>query len=88
MVLEYDHPLKKLTEEFGPHTKAIFPREWRISQVEVFVPIFDIKDLLFPTGGEWSPPVFALPLCPKEPGGRAVAQRSASKSHQLPPSHD
>ncbi|KAF0885059.1 NCKPL protein, partial [Crocuta crocuta] len=22
MVLEYDHPLKKLTEEFGPHTKA------------------------------------------------------------------
>ncbi|KAF4010165.1 hypothetical protein G4228_001643 [Cervus hanglu yarkandensis] len=24
MVLEYDHPLKKLTEEFGPHTKARF----------------------------------------------------------------
>uniref|UniRef100_A0A8C0L6L4 NCK associated protein 1 like n=1 Tax=Canis lupus dingo TaxID=286419 RepID=A0A8C0L6L4_CANLU len=23
MVLEYDHPLKKLTEEFGPHTKAV-----------------------------------------------------------------
>lgn len=22
MVLEYDHPLKKLTEEFGPHTKV------------------------------------------------------------------
>lgn len=25
MVLEYDHPLKKLTEEFGPHTKASSP---------------------------------------------------------------
>uniref|UniRef100_A0A663EPJ4 NCK associated protein 1 like n=1 Tax=Aquila chrysaetos chrysaetos TaxID=223781 RepID=A0A663EPJ4_AQUCH len=23
MVLEYDHPLKKLMEEFGPHTKAV-----------------------------------------------------------------
>uniref|UniRef100_A0A8B9P3W0 NCK associated protein 1 like n=1 Tax=Apteryx owenii TaxID=8824 RepID=A0A8B9P3W0_APTOW len=23
MVLEYDHPLKKLAEEFGPHTKAV-----------------------------------------------------------------
>ncbi|XP_011374050.1 nck-associated protein 1-like isoform X3 [Pteropus vampyrus] len=23
MILEYDHPLKKLTEEFGPHTKAV-----------------------------------------------------------------
>ncbi|XP_062453462.1 nck-associated protein 1-like [Rhea pennata] len=23
MVLEYDHPLKKLVEEFGPHTKAV-----------------------------------------------------------------
>ncbi|NXD17257.1 NCKPL protein, partial [Nothocercus nigrocapillus] len=23
MVLEYDHPLKKLSEEFGPHTKAV-----------------------------------------------------------------
>ncbi|NXL68851.1 NCKPL protein, partial [Chordeiles acutipennis] len=23
MVLEYEHPLKKLTEEFGPHTKAV-----------------------------------------------------------------
>lgn len=22
MVLEYDHPLKKLTEEFGPHSKV------------------------------------------------------------------
>lgn len=28
MVLEYDHPLKKLTEEFGPHTKASSPRGW------------------------------------------------------------
>ncbi|KAB1269668.1 Nck-associated protein 1-like [Camelus dromedarius] len=32
MVLEYDHPLKKLTEEFGPHTKASLLREWRIAQ--------------------------------------------------------
>ncbi|XP_076845183.1 nck-associated protein 1-like [Brachyhypopomus gauderio] len=23
MILEYDHPLKKLTEEFGPHTKSV-----------------------------------------------------------------
>ncbi|XP_041275899.1 nck-associated protein 1-like, partial [Onychostruthus taczanowskii] len=23
MVLEYEHPLKKLPEEFGPHTKAV-----------------------------------------------------------------
>uniref|UniRef100_A0A493TL11 NCK associated protein 1 like n=1 Tax=Anas platyrhynchos platyrhynchos TaxID=8840 RepID=A0A493TL11_ANAPP len=23
MLLEYEHPLKKLTEEFGPHTKAV-----------------------------------------------------------------
>ena len=38
MVLEYDHPLKKLTEEFGPHTKASFLREWRIPLVEVYRP--------------------------------------------------
>ena len=38
MVLEYDHPLKKLTEEFGPHTKASFLRDWRISQAEVSCP--------------------------------------------------
>lgn len=43
MVLEYDHPLKKLTEEFGPHTKASFLRGWRISQADVGCPITDFK---------------------------------------------
>lgn len=36
MVLEYDHPLKKLTEEFGPHTKASSLREWGIPLAEVY----------------------------------------------------
>lgn len=49
MVLEYDHPLKKLTEEFGPHTKASFLRDQRISQAEVGCPIIDFKDsFVFP----------------------------------------
>ncbi|KFO21299.1 Nck-associated protein 1-like [Fukomys damarensis] len=35
MVLEYDHPLKKLTEEFGPHTKARNQgaEQWRSAQL-------------------------------------------------------
>ena len=49
MVLEYDHPLKKLTEEFGPHTKASFLRDQRIYQAEVGCPIIDFKDsFVFP----------------------------------------
>lgn len=70
MVLEYDHPLKKLTEEFGPHTKASSLREQGLPEAEVFVPSFDTQgDLPLPAGCEWSPPLFALPVCPAEPGG-------------------
>lgn len=44
---------------------------------------------LFPlTGCEWSPPLFALPLCPKEPRSWAVAQCPASESYWHSLSHD
>lgn len=48
MVLEYDHPLKKLTEEFGPHTKVSSPRERRIIQAEAFFPSFTLRVYFFP----------------------------------------
>lgn len=38
MVLEYDHPLKKLTEEFGPHTKVSSLRERRVIQAAALLP--------------------------------------------------
>uniref|UniRef100_A0A8C6GYU0 NCK associated protein 1 like n=1 Tax=Mus spicilegus TaxID=10103 RepID=A0A8C6GYU0_MUSSI len=44
MVLEYDHPLKKLTEEFGPHTKASSLRDRRLIQAEAFIFISDIRN--------------------------------------------
>lgn len=70
MVLEYDHPLKKLTEEFGPHTKASSLRVQNSSGGSTLSSSLPLKfHLLFPTGCEWSPPLFAFPLCPKEPGG-------------------
>lgn len=88
MVLEYDHPLKKLTEEFGPHTKVSSPREGRIIQAEAFFPSFTLRVYFFPTGCEWSPPLSILPFYSEESGCWAVAQCPTSKPHQQPPSHD
>lgn len=49
MVLEYDHPLKKLTEEFGPHTKASSRESRKFLRQKYVFPIVDIKDsFVFP----------------------------------------
>lgn len=49
MVLEYDHPLKKLTEEFGPHTKASSQESREFLRQKYIFPIVDIKDsFVFP----------------------------------------
>lgn len=47
MVLEYDHPLKKLTEEFGPHTKVSSLRVGRIIQAEASIPSLTLRIYLF-----------------------------------------
>ncbi|EPQ09530.1 Nck-associated protein 1 [Myotis brandtii] len=49
MVLEYDHPLKKLTEEFGPHTKASSRKSREFLRQKYIFSIVDIKDsFVFP----------------------------------------
>lgn len=49
MVLEYDHPLKKLTEEFGPHTKASSRESREFLRQKYIFSIVDIKDsFVFP----------------------------------------
>lgn len=47
MVLEYDHPLKKLTEEFGPHTKASSRESREFLRQKYIFSIVDIRIHLF-----------------------------------------